>query len=111
MFAFSRSRSSGPIQTTAAELQARLARGERPAIIDVRTPEEYAFGHIPGARLMPLDRLPQMARSLHPDEEIVLVCRSGNRSMQAYRFLERLGYRQLRNLDGGMLDWTGPVAR
>jgi rhodanese-related sulfurtransferase len=80
MFAFNRSHA--PVQTTAAELKARLARGERLAIIDVRTPEEYAFGHIPGARLLPLDQLPRLARTLNPDEEIILVCRSGNRSMQ-----------------------------
>lgn len=112
MFAFNLSRLFGSaVQTTGVELQTRLARGERPLLIDVRTKAEFDAGHIPGARLLPLDRLPESAASLDPQTEIVLICRSGNRSMQAYRYLERLGFKHLCNLDGGMLDWNGPVRR
>lgn len=80
-------------------------------MIDVRTKEEFAAGHIPGAKLIRLDRLPQMAKTLNPEDGLILVCRSGNRFMQAYRFLERLGFTKLHNLDGGMLDWAGAVVK
>jgi rhodanese-related sulfurtransferase len=109
MFSFFRSNQANQMSTD--ELKARLARGEKPVMIDVRTKEEFKAGHIPGARLMPLDQLPQLAKSLNPEDELILVCRSGNRSMQAYRYLERLGFKKLQNLDGGMLDWAGTIVR
>lgn len=102
MFDFLRSSdSAAPVNSTPAELKNRLARGDRPTIVDVRTPEEYAGGHIPGARSIPLDRLSQELGSLNPDDEIVLVCRSGNRSLQAYRLL--------RSATASWHRWSHPV--
>ena len=94
---------------TADELRRRLASGEAPLIIDVREPHEYAAGHIPGAVLLPLGELPVRHRELPRDREIVLVCRSGNRSGLAQEWLQSLGFHHARNLVGGMLRWSGPV--
>lgn len=77
-------------------------------ILDVREAHEYAQGHIPGARLIPLGQLPFRAFELDRQVEVVIVCRSGARSSQATRYLQGQGYRVL-NMEGGMLAWQGPV--
>lgn len=77
-------------------------------IVDVREPEEFAAGHIPGALNLPLGRIRYTAKqALTPEDEIVLVCRSGRRSVQAARLLRKMGYKKLYNLAGGMLMWEG----
>ncbi len=83
-------------------------------IVDVREPDEWNAGHIPGARLIPLGQLPQRLNELDPAREIVLVCRSGNRSAQATVLLQRAGFTRVANLAGGMIAWSRarlPVTR
>jgi rhodanese-related sulfurtransferase len=74
-------------------------------LIDVREPHEYdgELGHLPGAELVPLAEVPTALRSWDPDQELVVICRSGARSSRVARFLGRLGFRRVYNLDGGML--------
>lgn len=93
-----------------AELAGRLRSNQAPLIIDVREPDEFAAGHIPGAENLPLSRFTREFQRLDPNTEIALVCRSGNRSGAAQQFLISQGYSATRNLVGGMLDWFGPVA-
>ncbi|KMJ52231.1 hypothetical protein ACG97_14710 [Vogesella sp. EB] len=71
-------------------------------LIDVRSPEEYAQRHLPGATLLPLDRIGSEIQQLAPDKNtpIQLYCRTGNRSAMALQQLQQLGYRQVRNLGG-----------
>ena len=95
-----------------AEAHARQQRGA--LVIDVREPHEWNAGHIPGARLVPLAELPQRLTEFDPNQEIVLVCRSGNRSAQATLMLQRAGFTRVANLAGGMIAWTRaglPVTR
>jgi rhodanese-related sulfurtransferase len=77
-------------------------------IIDVRRPEEWSgeFGHIPGAKLVPLENLPDKLEDHTKDEVIVFVCRSGNRSARATAFAQANGYSMVYNLFGGMISWT-----
>lgn len=95
------------VNLTAADLQARLKAGEKFVIVDVRTPEEFAAGHIDGAKLAPLQTVEvDVAKlGLAKDKEIILVCRSGNRSAQAYQILSEQGYTNLKNMEGGMIAW------
>lgn len=79
-------------------------------IIDVREPAEFSSGHIPGARLIPLGHLETRYKEIDPAKEAVVVCRSGGRSSVACDFLSRLGYKNIRNLMGGMNAWSGEVA-
>ncbi|GAB6877542.1 rhodanese-like domain-containing protein [Thermaerobacter litoralis] len=102
-------RAPWPDTITPEELRRRLEAGNTPLIIDVREPDEYAGGHIPGARLLPLSQVPVRYRELPADQEMVLVCRSGNRSGLAQRWLQGMGFRNVRNLVGGMQRWKGPV--
>ena len=74
------------------------------AIVDVREPDEWQAGHIPGALHIPLGELPARVGEL-PDGEIVLVCRSGARSGRAVAWLNRSGAAAV-NLDGGMQSWA-----
>lgn len=93
------------VNITAAELHKRLQAGEKPLIIDVREPDEYAAGHIAGAQLMPLGSVDKSIKPVGKKQEVVLVCRSGNRSAQAYQILAAMGYSSLKNMEGGMIAW------
>lgn len=93
----------------------RTHRGELD-IIDVREAQEFTgeLGHVPGARLVPLASLHDVTHEWDREREIVLVCRSGNRSKHAAVELSKQGFRHLYNLRGGMLAWNAvhfPVER
>ncbi len=94
-------------QITVEELKARIDAGEKLNIIDVREPHEYAEFNI-GAALIPLGKIQTMQIDEIEDlkeEEVILHCRSGQRSMVACLFLETLGFKNTKNLAGGMLAW------
>ena len=80
-------------------------------LLDVRTEGEYAAGHIPGARNLPLQSLEDIA-SVAPakDTPLFLYCRSGARSGQATSQLQRMGYTRATNI-GGIMSYHGPVER
>lgn len=100
----------------ATQLNAGLQAGNATTLFDVRTPAEYGEAHIPGSRLMPLDRLDAdavKAASANP-AQCVLVCRSGKRAEQAYQKLTAAGCGNLAILDGGVTAWESaglPVNR
>ncbi len=98
-------------EITVSELNQRLGRGDRLAIIDVREPHEWEIGNLgpQGARLIPLGELPERMDEIDPDEEIVLHCRSGGRSAQALELLRAHGYSRLLNLKGGILAWSDTI--
>jgi rhodanese-related sulfurtransferase len=79
-------------------------------LVDVRTPEEFASGHLLGAVNVPLSELQNNLAAWVPrlprDVPVVLQCRSGARSTQAAQILIRAGFANVLNLDGGILDWT-----
>lgn len=93
------------------ELQRKLA--DRPFILDVREPMEYAFGHIPGAKLVPFGKLEEAIGELENarDREIHVVCRTGNRSDVACQILSEKGFKNVKNVVPGMSEWNGPVER
>ena len=83
-------------------------------LIDVREPEEWADGHVPGARHIPLGRLPRRLADLPRDREVLFICRSGNRSSAATAAARQGGIANAMNVRGGMRSWvqTGlPVER
>jgi phage shock protein E len=88
-------------------LAERIEKGNAPLIIDVRTEEAYLEGHIPGARLIPHDRMGEYVESLsaHKDQPVVLYCRTGNRSGKAAKVLEDAGFSQVIVMEGGYPDW------
>lgn len=92
------------------DLQRRLQGPDRPFLLDVREPSEFAVGHVPGAVLIPLGQLEARVGELPADREIAVICRSGARSGRATQVLVGRGLRA-RNVSGGMLAWRGPVDR
>lgn len=94
---------------TPQELKNRLAAGEKIHIIDVREPEEVAESRIEGSIHIPLGEILSFQlgeiEDLDKDTELVMQCRSGKRSLQAGMMLETMGYSNVKNLEGGILDW------
>ena len=90
------------------EVKARLAAGEHLNLVDVREPHENAEFNI-GGILYPLGKIKSMNVEELEDlknEEVICYCRSGNRSGQACLILDTLGFKDTKNLVGGMLAWT-----
>jgi molybdopterin/thiamine biosynthesis adenylyltransferase/rhodanese-related sulfurtransferase len=92
-----------------SQLAERLEGGESLEIIDVREPYEWEIGHIPGARLVPLDRIAAEIPRLDKRRETILYCKVGVRSMYAARQLADAGVSEVRNLAGGILRWIDDV--
>ncbi|MEV6202946.1 rhodanese-like domain-containing protein [Streptomyces sp. NPDC051771] len=101
---------------TPAVLHRITEEGRAPRLLDVRTPGEFRTAHIPGSYNVPLNTLREHRAELlsHLDEEVVLVCRSGQRAREAEQALAQAGLPNLRVLDGGMNAWEAagaPVER
>ena len=92
-----------------AQLAERLATGEDLEIIDVREPFEWELGHIPGARLVPLNRIADEIPRLDKRRETILYCKVGVRSRFAAEQLADAGLSEVRNLTGGILRWIDEV--
>jgi sulfur-carrier protein adenylyltransferase/sulfurtransferase len=92
-----------------AQLAKRIERGEQLEIIDVREPYEWAIGHIPGARLVPLSNIAEEIPRLDKRRETVLYCKVGGRSLSAAQQLAKAGVSEVRNLKGGILRWIEDV--
>jgi rhodanese-related sulfurtransferase len=86
----------------AAQLQ---ADGTGAVLIDVREPGEFAALRAPGAVLLPLVELPARLAELPRDRDLLLVCRSGGRSLRATMWLMQQGFDNVSNVDGGMNAW------
>ncbi len=86
-------------EITAADLPSLLERGV--AVIDVREPDEYREGHVPGAISVPLGRVPESVELFRKSVSVYVVCQSGGRSMRACEFLHDAGVTNVINVAGG----------
>ncbi len=92
---------------TAEEVKTRMDAGEKLNLVDVREPDERAAFNI-GGEFIPLGKIQTMQTDEIDDlkeEEVIFYCRSGNRSGQACLILETMGFKNVKNLVGGMNDW------
>jgi rhodanese-related sulfurtransferase len=92
---------------TVEELKSRMDAGEKINLIDCREPHEYAEFNI-GAKLIPLGQIQTMQLDEIEDlkdQEVIIHCRSGQRSMVACLFLDTVGFKNTRNVIGGILAW------
>ena len=92
---------------TVEELKARVDAGEKLHVLDVREPEEYNEFNI-GGKLVPLGKIQSMQTEEIDDwkeEEVIVHCRSGKRSLTAAAFMEMQGFKNVKNLVGGVLAW------
>lgn len=74
-------------------------------VIDVRTPEEYAEGHIRGAKLIPVDTLEGHLAEVPKDKQVYVYCHSGGRSAKAAKLLAEHGFSRIENMQGGIVAW------
>src|SRR5471030_2175321 len=91
--------------TTSVDLKKRLDAGDDVLVLDVREPNEYQINRIPGSVLIPLGELPRRYAELPQDRDIVAHCKMGGRSAKAVEFLQSVGFKRIKNLRGGILDW------
>ena len=96
-------------EITSVELKRRMDAGDTPFVLDVREPNEYQINRIAGSTLIPLGELPRRYQELPKDREIVTQCKMGMRSQKALEFLRTVGFTNLKNLKGGILDWIDKV--
>ena len=99
------------LQVFPAELAAKLKAPNPPHLLDVRQPEEHEFVALPNSTLIPLGELMARADEIEDwkDEEIVVYCHHGIRSLNAIGQLKHMGFTQLRNLAGGIDRWSTDV--
>lgn len=91
---------------TVQELKQKMDQDERFVLIDVREPYEHEEFNI-GGQLIPMGNFPGIIPDLdaHQDDEIIVYCRSGRRSASVQYQLQQAGFKNVRNLEGGMLAW------
>ena len=83
-------------------------------LIDVREQWEYDEGHIPGVTLIPMNEVPNRLTEIPTDQEVIVTCRSGNRSGQVTNYLRQQGFDNVHNMSGGIVEWEAagyPVDR
>jgi rhodanese-related sulfurtransferase len=97
------------VSITVQELKQKLDRGEKLVLIDVREPWEYNIAKISGAQLIPLGTLASEYKKLDSSAEIVMHCHMGMRSMDATQFLLQQGFKNVKNLTGGINAWSQQI--
>lgn len=99
--------SSNLVKKITTDEASKMIGKKNTILIDCRTPEEFASGHIPGAMLLPLDELEKTVGELDKSKTYVVICRSGNRSTTFTDSLNSKGFKHVYNVQGGMNAWTG----
>lgn len=100
-----RQTSAGDLPTEVNVAQAAALRQSGAFVLDVRTVPEWNQAHIPDATLIPLDELPSRLAEVPSDREVLVVCRSGNRSQQGRDILLEAGYPRVTSMAGGITEW------
>jgi rhodanese-related sulfurtransferase len=85
-----------------SELKEKLDAGDRPELLDVREPWEFALARIEGSKLIPMGELSERVSELDPAAETVVICHHGSRSAYVTQALERAGFPKVLNLEGGL---------
>ena len=97
------------LELTPKQLAGLIAQRKDLVLVDVREPWEFEINHIEGARLIPLNELPSRVNELSTADNIVVNCLSGQRSAQATKLLNSMGFKKVKNLKGGIRAWVAEV--
>lgn len=100
---------------TPQQAKQRMEQNDKIVVLDVRTQEEFAAGHIPGAVLLPVDLIEAKSEEVvkvlpDKDAEILVYCRSGKRAHRASQALADMGYTNIEHI-GGIMDWPYEVVK
>ena len=96
-------------EITATELKQRLDKGDDLQIVDVREPNEYAAARLPNSIHIPLGQVVNRMSEIDPSRETIVHCKMGGRSAKALDFLKSVGFANVKNLKGGILEWINTV--
>jgi rhodanese-related sulfurtransferase len=94
------------VEISSQDLKARLDAGTPPVLVDVRWPQEFSINKLPGAVLVPLDRVNDLLEEYEPDADLVVYCHHGIRSLNAVMFLRSNGFTRVKSLAGGIDHWS-----
>lgn len=97
---------SEELSISAEELSRKLSSSEHVVLLDVREPQEWAINRLDGAKFIPLNDLPSRVSELSTADDMVVYCKSGQRSSYAVRFLKDIGFKKVKNLTGGISEWV-----
>ncbi|WP_280771478.1 rhodanese-like domain-containing protein [Salipaludibacillus daqingensis] len=100
---------SGVEQISTTELKDKMIQDKNAHYLDVREPNEFTSGHVKGMKNVPMSQLSSQIEKLSQEKEMVLMCRSGSRSVMAANKLKKAGFDRVTNVRGGMNQWDGPV--
>src|SRR6476619_1394210 len=97
-----------PLEVSCQAVKQKLDAGERFLLLDCREPDEYAVAKIAGSTLIPMSQLTERVGELsaHKDEEIVVHCHHGGRSLRVTHWLRNQGFAKVSNLAGGIDEWS-----
>ena len=94
-------------QISVEQLKDRLEQNSpKPLLLDVREPWEFAICHIDGSKLIPMRDLPSAVSQLDPEQETIVVCHTGVRSLRVCLYLKNEGFEKVANLSGGVHAWA-----
>jgi len=96
-------------EITPQELQARIAAGQSPVLVDVRQDWETKLCRLDNALHIPIEEIELRTEELSPEDEIVVYCHQGVRSAAVAEYLRQLGFKNVRNLAGGLDLWARTV--
>ena len=91
------------------ELKQKLDDNDAVLLLDVREPSEYDIVHLEAAQLIPLNTLPHHVDDLPSDQEIIVYCHHGQRSLYAVAYLQQNGFNEAKNLIGGIDQWAAEI--
>jgi len=87
------------------ELKAEIDAGRAPRMLDVREGWELEISRLAGAQHIPMNEVPERLAELDANQPLLVLCRSGGRSLRVAQFLEQQGFARVSNLTGGILAW------
>jgi adenylyltransferase/sulfurtransferase len=90
-------------------LKSRIDKGDKFQFVDVREPHEFQIASIPGATLIPLNDVPKRMGELDPNTEVIVHCKMGGRSAKACDFLRAQGFKNVKNVLGGIIAWSDKI--
>ncbi len=102
---FLRARASAEGALSPSEAATWIKEKKNLQLVDVRTPGEYAEGHLAGAKLIPVQEIDKRLSEIDKSKPVLLYCRSGHRSGNALKILQDHGYAQAKHLEGGIKAW------
>jgi rhodanese-related sulfurtransferase len=114
LFLFVRSQATAGDAVSPAEAARMIKETKNLQLIDVRTPGEYADGHLAGAKLIPVQEIGNRLAEIDKKKPVLLYCRTGHRSGVALRILEEHGFGNAKHMEGGINAWQAaglPVTR